>query len=121
MLTRPLDYFHDPIFEASQKIQDVAKKHGISGHGATLRWALHHSALSGEHGDAIIIGARTVAQLKDNLEICDAGPLPEELVKTIDDAWPSVREHAPWAYINLTKPFPKNLFEGKMEDVGVKT
>lgn len=99
----------------------MAKKHGLTGHAASLRWAIHHSALSGDHGDAIIIGARTVAQLKDNLEICDAGPLPEEVVKTIEEIWPSVKDQAPWAYINLSKPFPKNLFEGKMEDVGVKT
>jgi len=91
-------YHKDAIFEASQKIQDVAKKHGLTGHATALRWAIHHSALSGEHGDAVIIGASSIAQLKDNLEICEAGPLPEEVVQMIKGVWPSVKEIAPWAY-----------------------
>jgi aflatoxin B1 aldehyde reductase len=91
-------YHKDAIFEASQKIQDAAKEHGLSGHATALRWCLHHSALSGEQGDAVIVGASSIDQLKENLEICDAGPLPEELVKTIDGVWPSVKDVAPWAY-----------------------
>jgi len=91
-------YHKDAIFEASQKVQDAAKEHGFSGHATALRWCIHHSALSGEHGDAVIVGASSIDQLKENLEICDAGPLPEELVKTIDGVWPSVKDVAPWAY-----------------------
>ena len=53
--------------------------------------------MSGEHGDAVIIGASSIAQLKENLEVCDAGPLPEEVVQTIEGVWPEVREVAPWA------------------------
>jgi aflatoxin B1 aldehyde reductase len=91
-------YHKDAIFEASQKIQDAAKKYGLSGHAVALRWSIHHSALSGDHGDAVIIGASSVSQLKESLEICDAGPLPEEVVQTIDGIWPEVRDVAPWAY-----------------------
>jgi aflatoxin B1 aldehyde reductase len=56
--------------------------------------------LSGEHGDAVIIGASSISQLKENLEICDAGPLPEEAVQTINEIWPSVKGVAPWAYFS---------------------
>lgn len=115
------DYHQDPIFEASKKIQDVAKKHGIAGHAAALRWCIHHSALSSEHGDAAIIGASSIAQLKENLEICDAGPLPEELVQTIDGTWPSVKEVAPWAYFAVTAPMPDTMYGGDAKDFGIKT
>jgi len=91
-------YHKDAIFEASQRIQEAAKKHGLTGHATALRWAIHHSDLSGQHGDAIIIGASSISQLKENLEICDQGTLPEEVVQTIDEVWSSVKEVAPWAY-----------------------
>jgi aflatoxin B1 aldehyde reductase len=95
-----LSGYHKPaIFTASQKIQDAAKAHNLSGHAVALRWCIHHSALSGEHGDAIIVGASSLDQLKENLEVCDAGPLPEEVVQTIDGIWPEVRDVAPWAYL----------------------
>jgi aryl-alcohol dehydrogenase-like predicted oxidoreductase len=95
----PPGYHKPAIFTASQKIQDAAKAHNLSGHAVALRWCIHHSALSGEHGDAIIVGASSVDQLKENLEVCDAGPLPEEVVQTIDGIWPEVRDVAPWAYL----------------------
>jgi aflatoxin B1 aldehyde reductase len=76
----------------------VAKKYGITGHAASLRWVVHHSALSGEYGDAVIIGASKVEQLRENLEIYEAGPLPDEIVQTIEGVWPSVKEIAPWAW-----------------------
>jgi aflatoxin B1 aldehyde reductase len=99
----------------------VAKKHGLTGHAASLRWAIHHSALSGEHGDAVVIGASKVEQLKENLEICDAGPLPEEIVETINGVWPSVKEKAPWAYVVLPTSMPSSMFgDTKLEDIGVK-
>jgi len=98
----------------------VAKKHGLTGHAASLRWAIHHSALSGEQGDGVIIGASKVEQLKENLEICDAGPLPEEVVETINGVWPSVKENAPWAYIEQPRSVPTTMFGGNINDLGIK-
>lgn len=115
------DYLQDPIIEASQKIREVAKKHGLTGHAASLRWAIYHSALSAEHGDAAIIGASKVSQLKENLEICDAGPLPEEVVETINGVWPSVKDIAPWAYFAVTAPMPETMYGGDAKDMGIKT
>lgn len=69
----------------------------------------------------MILGASSVAQLKDNLEICDAGPLPEEVVQTIEEAWPNIRDVAPWAWIQVTKPVESmSNVEGKsLEELGV--
>ena len=102
-------------------MQDVAKKHGIKGHAASLRWCIHHSALSAEHGDAVIIGASSTTQLKENLEIWEAGPLPEEVVETIESVWPSVKEVAPWAWMQVEKTIDVESFSGgKTGDLGVK-
>jgi len=98
----------------------VAKKHGINGHAASLRWAIHHSALSGDHGDAVVIGASKLEQLKENLEICDAGPLPEEVVEAINGVWPSVKEKAPWAYVGMPPSMPKTMYGGDIKDLGIK-
>lgn len=95
-----VQYHQDPILAAVDKIREAAKKHGIEGHAVALRWALHHSYLSKKYGDAIIIGASKIEQLEQNLQVCDAGPLPKDLVETIESVWPSVKENAPWAWMD---------------------
>jgi aflatoxin B1 aldehyde reductase len=88
-------YHKDALLDAGKKVHDAAEKVGITGHAVALRWMLHHSALKGELGDAMIIGASSIEQLEANLEICKAGPLPEELVKVVEEVWGPAREFAP--------------------------
>lgn len=73
-------------------------KHNISGHAAALRWTAYHSVLDASLGDAIIIGASTLEQLKENLDIIEAGPLPEELAQAVGDIYQHVGdvEIKPW-------------------------
>ena len=99
----------------------MAKEHGITGHAASLRWAVYHSALSPEHGDAVIIGVSKVSQLKENLEICEAGPLPDEVVQTIDGVWSAVKENAPWAYFEVQGKMPDTMYGVDARDLGIKT
>ena len=61
---------------------------------------LHHSVLKKEYGDGIIIGASSLSQLESNLTMCDQGPLPEDLVKVVEDVWPLAEPVAPWAWID---------------------
>lgn len=89
-------YLRPEILSAAGKGQAAAEKHGLSGHAVALRWVLHHSALSRGRGDGMIVGARTLEQLKDNLDACDAGPLPQDLFDVVDDIWPDVEPVAPW-------------------------
>lgn len=92
--------YHKPdIFESTQKVFELAQKHGISGHAVALRWILHHSALDASKGDAIIIGASSNEQLAENLEICKQGPLPEDLVSLVKDTWPVMKHVAPIAFL----------------------
>jgi aflatoxin B1 aldehyde reductase len=50
---------------------------------------MHHSALNvaNNGGDGIIIGVSSKAQLESNLKDLEKGPLPEEVVQVLDEAW----------------------------------
>jgi hypothetical protein len=39
-------YFHDPIFDALQIIQEAGRKHGLTMIEIGYRWVVHHSALN---------------------------------------------------------------------------
>lgn len=81
-------YFKDSTFEALSIIEPVVAKHGLTMVETALRWVTHHSALKIKDGnDGIIIGVSSVAQLDANLKDCEKGPLPEDVVKALDQAW----------------------------------
>ena len=73
------------VKSAIARVQDVADKNGLDGHSVALRWVLHHSALSKEHGDAVIIAASSPEQLEKTLTACEAGPLPKEVAEVVDE------------------------------------
>lgn len=85
------DYFHDPLFAAAEIVRQRAARYGITGHAAALRWTTWHSELGAEYGDSVIIGASKLAQLTENLDILEQGPLPEPLVETINGVWEDVK------------------------------
>lgn len=87
------------MFKASEHIQNAAKEAGIQGHAAALRWIIHHSHLRPEHGDAVIFGASSVEQLADNINIAESGPLPDNVVRAIEEVWPTLRSVAPSYHI----------------------
>jgi aflatoxin B1 aldehyde reductase len=91
-------YHQEPILAASAKIRREARMNGTSGHAAVVRWCLHHSILSPKHGDAVILGASSVEQLQENLKFAGEGPLPTQLVETIEEVWPLREPVAPWAW-----------------------
>jgi len=81
-------YFKESTFKALQIIEQAVEKAGLSMIETALRWTVHHSALKVKDGnDGIIIGVSSAAQLEDNLTNLEKGPLPEEVVKAIDEAW----------------------------------
>lgn len=88
-------YGYPSATAALEKIRDAAVNHGITGHAVALRWVLYHSALKGEKGDAMIIGASRPEQLQPTMDTCNAGPLPDELVQLMEDVWAAVRSDAP--------------------------
>ncbi|KAJ6014300.1 Aldo/keto reductase [Penicillium herquei] len=57
-----------------------------------MRWLLFHSGL--QSTDQVAIGPNSVQQLNDYLDAREAGPLSEELAKTIDNLYEPLREEA---------------------------
>jgi aflatoxin B1 aldehyde reductase len=84
-------YWNEAYFNALDVIRPVAKKLGMTTAEAAVRWANHHSLMMREHGDAVIIGASSAAQLEVNLTNLEMGPLPEEMVKAFDEGWEIVK------------------------------
>ncbi|KAK3369960.1 NADP-dependent oxidoreductase domain-containing protein [Podospora didyma] len=81
-------YFRDSTFRALQIIEAAVEKSGLTMIETALRWVVHHSALKVVDGnDGIIIGVSNINQLDDNLTNIEKGPLPEEVVKALDEAW----------------------------------
>lgn len=72
----------------------IAEKEGISPAELAYRWTVYHSKLSGGHGDALIVGARRPAQLKETLRSIRKGHLSGAAVEKIDALWDSVKSEA---------------------------
>lgn len=96
-------YFRDSTFEALRLIEPVAEKHNLTMLEIALRWCVHHSALNTLKGtDGIIIGVSSQTQLEGNLADLEKGPLPEDVVKALDDAWlVSKPTSAPYWHMDL--------------------
>ena len=60
---------------------------------AALRWMAHHSALSGNRGDGIIVGASKMSHVASNLKaLVKGGPLPPKVVAAFEDGWKIVND-----------------------------
>jgi aflatoxin B1 aldehyde reductase len=91
-------YFQDATFEALALIEPVAKKHNLTLLEVALRWCVHHSKLQmvdGTKRDGVIIGVSSLKQLEGNLTDLEKGPLPDEVVQTLDEAWNVCKASAP--------------------------
>lgn len=89
-------YVQPAVTAAADKALEVAAQHGIGGHAAALRWTAHHSILSAEHGDSIIVGASSVEQLKSNLDVIEQGPLPQDVASAVEAIYAEVGDQVPY-------------------------
>jgi aflatoxin B1 aldehyde reductase len=82
-------YFKDATFEALAVIEPVVAKHNLTLLETAFRWVIHHSQLNIKDGgnDGIIIGVSSEAQLEGNLKDVEKGPLPQEVLEALDEAW----------------------------------
>ena len=81
-------YFRESTFKALQLVENATEKAGLTMIETALRWIVHHSALKIKDGnDGLIVGISSVQQLENNLDNIEKGPLPEEVVKALDEAW----------------------------------
>ena len=86
-------YWKPDYFEAVGRFADLSRRHDVEPAAAALRWLVHHSALAddADGGHAVILGATSEAHLVANLDACEAGALPDELVAALDEGWETVR------------------------------
>ncbi|KAB8200986.1 hypothetical protein BDV34DRAFT_229703 [Aspergillus parasiticus] len=91
-------YLKQSNMDALPILEPVAKKHGISLFELALRWCVHHSKLqmpAKGGNDGVILGISSYEQLPQNVEACEKGPLPDEVVEALDKAWARTRGDAP--------------------------
>ncbi|KAF2172491.1 hypothetical protein M409DRAFT_17725 [Zasmidium cellare ATCC 36951] len=88
-------YSRPSLLEALADWHAIAKEEGVTTADLAYRWVKYNSPLKPEQGDAIIIGARDHAQLKQTLDSINGGPLSEKAVKKIDEMWKKIEQDAP--------------------------
>lgn len=95
-------YFKDSTFEALRVIEPAVQKHNLTLLETALRWCTHHSKLKvggvGDGNDGIIIGVSSLKQLEGNLADLEKGPLPDDVLKALDDAWFNVTKATSQTY-----------------------
>jgi aflatoxin B1 aldehyde reductase len=79
-------YWNEAYLDALAAIHRSCEGHRLDPVSAALRWLIHHSQLSAERKDGVIIGASSVAHLRQNLNAVTEGPLPTDVLTAIDDA-----------------------------------
>ncbi|KAF2803048.1 aflatoxin B1-aldehyde reductase [Mytilinidion resinicola] len=91
-------YLRDASLEALSLVEPIVQKHGLTLVETAIRWLVHHSALkmrSKGGNDGILTGASSLEQFKSTLPLFDKGPLPEEVVKALNDEWQISKAQAP--------------------------
>jgi aflatoxin B1 aldehyde reductase len=79
-------YMSPAMHAALSALNDVCVAEGVDLKDAALRWLVHHSALSREHDDGVILGGSSLAQMKENVMGASGGPLPDVLLAALDEA-----------------------------------
>lgn len=88
-------YSKPSYLEALDQWASIAKDEGITKADLAYRWVRYSSPLKPENGDAIIIGASKLEQLKETLSSINSGPLSDNAVKRIDQMWETIKDDAP--------------------------
>ena len=90
-------YLKDSNLKALAIVEPVARKHGLTLIEIALRWCVYHSQLKMVNkggNDGIILGISSYEQLVKNVEDCEKGELPAEVVEALDKAWEVARGDA---------------------------
>ncbi|MFW2514047.1 aldo/keto reductase [Demequina sp. SO4-13] len=86
-------YWNEPHFAAVEKLKLIADEAGWTPVELALRWVRHQDLV-----DAVLFGATSVGQLRENIKILD-GPAPDEgMREKIDDVWFSMLRGPAMAY-----------------------
>ena len=84
-------YWKKDYFDALDGFMETCAKIDINPGEAALRWMCHHSAMSVEARDSIILGASKLPHLQQNLAAVNQGELPGEILDALDRGWDAVK------------------------------
>jgi aflatoxin B1 aldehyde reductase len=104
-------YGKPELLESLAQWEETAKDEGCSRADLAYRWVRYNSPLKPEFGDAMIVGASNLKQLKQTIEGSNAGPLSAKAVKRIDAIWELVKSVAPLDNIN-SGPIGEQMLKG---------
>lgn len=82
-------YDRPEIHSAMKELMQICAANGMTSTEASMRWIKHHSALG--EGDGIILGASKIEHLKSNLDQISRSPLPELVLRAVEDMWEKVK------------------------------
>ena len=88
-------YWKHSYFDAIEQIKQACEKEGIAMVEAAYRWLVNHSCMKSELGDGILLGASRQEQMEQNLDAAKKGPLPENIVAAMDEAWEMAKPDSP--------------------------
>lgn len=84
-------YWHPGYFDAVDELQAIAQRAGRSVIDLSLSWLRHHTPV-----DCVILGASRMDHLEQNLGAFEkGGPLPEDVLKAVDQVWQNLRGITP--------------------------
>ncbi|EAU29576.1 conserved hypothetical protein [Aspergillus terreus NIH2624] len=87
--------YNKPVFlDALDDWGRIADEAGVSRAELAYRWMGYHSCLSGEYGDAMVVGASSAGQLERTMQGLRRGALSEDVVERIEMVWEKVRDEA---------------------------
>ncbi len=94
--------YNKPTFLAALGRWDtISTESGIPKAELAYRWVAYNSMLEAGRGDGMVIGARTLEQLRQTLAALKKGPLRKGIVKQIDEIWHMVKDEAGLDNFNL--------------------
>lgn len=73
-----------------KRFDSAVKAQGLTPVEVAIRWVTHHSVLV--DGDAIILGASKISQIKETVGLIRKGPLSQDLVNITEELWDEVKE-----------------------------
>jgi len=98
-------YWRDKYFEGLGLIQVACQEEDVPVNAAALRWLTHHSALSDDYNDGIIVGSSSIPNLISNMNaLVDGGPLPVSVLDAIECAHSLTKGHGPNYFRNVGIP-----------------
>ena len=91
-------YLNNGNLQALRIAEKATQKHNLTLLETALRWVMHHSALNTRPkggNDGFVIGVSNFGQLEGNLKDLEKGPLSEDVVEALEQAWLVAKATAP--------------------------